>query len=285
MAILEAQGAAFAAFVDETVAYVAAALNESRRALYEALLLLVAGDPRVLHRFYRLQIDVWASRFRARLLAVLSDREGVAHQIVATHLIALIRRAENTGIPAALFAPGFADLRESKAHGPVVDRFVAQIAETAQREVAMSVLLGQTQAQIADRIAGPRVSAVAVYGPRAALIAKMEAARAYNDAALVGIKAVATLDLAGADPVLKRIDEYTDIRNHPFSRASNGRTADPDAAFRVPVADVAAAARSMGKSAKGVLWPVQGGDYVGVNLPAHFSERGRIVPWRGSWED
>jgi hypothetical protein len=111
----------------------------------------------------------------------------------------------------------------------------------------------------------------------------METSRAYNDAHLEGILELDQSDPRPDDPLLKKIDEFFDQRNHPFSRAANERVALPQDPFVVPVAEVDAAARAMRRPSSGVLWARVDGNYVGQNLPAHFNERGRIIPWRASW--
>jgi hypothetical protein len=124
----------------------------------------------------------------------------------------------------------------------------------------------------------------------------MELNRAYNDAHLSSIRGARKVldDPDDPDPLMKKASEYTDLRNHAISRVLHGQVVGPDELFHAPRALVEAehqaiqAARRQKKlpvrRLSGIVWQLQGADYVGLNYPAHFWERGRIVGWRRSWE-
>lgn len=163
-------------------------------------------------------------------------------------------------------------------HEHSIKSYGTAVADALQRDIVRATAMGEgvdaMEKRLRKTLLGSRLES------RAWLIARMELSRAYNDTELAGIEE-ADETLPGG--MLKKIHEAKDGRNHPFSRASNGITAKADQPFRVPVAAVRAAGIAMKKGVGGILWDQKGGNYVGMNLPAHFGERGRIVPWRESW--
>lgn len=170
-------------------------------------------------------------------------------------------------------------------HEHSIRRYGAQLVENIQRELVLGQTAGMTIRQVTNRIAATDTSVFSGMRYRAELIARMELNRGYNDQHQVSLEAAeAQLDTPGtADPLMKRIDEYFDKRNHPFSRVAHGTTAAVKAEFHVSVAEVDAEGAKLGKGSGGVVWRQVGGDYVGFNMPAHFNERGRQVPYRASW--
>jgi hypothetical protein len=181
---------------------------------------------------------------------------------------------------AALAQPGGLLL-----HRASLRRYGAGLIEETQRQLAVGLARGQTWRQITDRLAGPQ-GVLAEQRARAALIVQMEMARAYNASHQTSlVQAAAVLDAPGiADPLLAKATEYFDNRNHPFSRALDGRLRPVDGVWEVPLADVRLwADRLKKKAGGGILWAQQGGKYVGNTYPAHYGDRGRQVPWRASW--
>lgn len=149
------------------------------------------------------------------------------------------------------------------------DRIAAVTADELRHA---SVVMGEGDAlEIARRLAGRTQTAITVRRTnRTDTIVRTEIMRTYNEGQVKAAK-------SANRPTMKRIDEVFDRRNHPFSRAAHGTRAELDAPFRVPAAEVRSHAQGMGKSSTGVFWPLKGGFYVGANLPAHYSDRGRIV--------
>jgi hypothetical protein len=157
-----------------------------------------------------------------------------------------------------------------------IQRYGSAVVSALQRDLVQSTAMGEGVDTLERRLR----RTLKGQEHRAWLIARMELSRAYNDAEVAGIME-ADQTLPGG--MLKKIHETRDRRNHPFSRASHGATAKAQAAFKIPVADVLSAVAAMGKGSGGILWQRRGANYVGMNLPAHFGERGRIVPWRKEW--
>lgn len=275
-----------------TVALVLQAYADARRLLLEQLLAVDPGvTPYTHQRLLVLQAQVMQgiADMRDRMGQAMSEGERAAHDAAMTHTTAVIRAQE----------PGFIDAgnqielqiverltaeRGLALHQYSLDRYGADVVAAVQRRLSAGVVAGESPRELAEAIAGAAPDTpIAQAKQRAELITRMELNRAYNDAHRQSIEEHAAADPRPGDPMLKRIDEHFDNRNHPFSRAAHHVTAPPSEPFRVPVADVQAAAAVMGKRVSGIVWERQGADYVGMNLPAHFNDRGRIVPWRESW--
>lgn len=85
----------------------------------------------------------------------------------------------------------------------------------------------------------------------------------------------------------KRIVERMDVkRNHPISRVINNQVKLAHEPFKVRVADVRAELGKLNPPRKlsqksldrSIFWQKQGEFYIGQNLPAHYRERGIVVP-------
>jgi hypothetical protein len=225
---------------------------------------------------------------QARLGRELEGAELAAHTKSMRHLLKLVRAAEPRfrdagGAIEVGIVKRLATRRAQHLHRKAVRRYGADVVAEIHRALAAGVAAGLTQPELAARVAAAGGSVLAQHRGRAELIARMETARAYNDGVLDGIREIDEADRRPDDPLLKRIDEFFDLRNHPFSRAAHGKTAAPGEPFRVAIAEVKAAAETMKRGVGGVVWRKVGANYVGDNLPAHFGERGRIVAWRASW--
>jgi hypothetical protein len=290
--LLERQGRELDRLADAQVRAVLAGYEDARRALLETLQNTPLSTSERAHRtrIALAQVEAGVGILRARMGQEMSRADVAAQNLAMRHLLGMIRAQEphfidgGSGIEVAV--AGRLAAREGLAlHKYALDRYGAQVVENIQRALVSGVVQGMTDHELAKHIAGASGSVLAGMRSRAELIVRMEMSRAYNDAHLESIRAFAELADDPSDPVLKKIDEYFDSRNHPFSRAAHGTTALPGEPFRVPVAAVASAAQSIGKSSKGVLWSQEGGSYVGDNLPAHFHERGRIIAWRASWDE
>lgn len=170
--------------------------------------------------------------------------------------------------------------RDLAIHRFSIRTYGQAITDALQREIIQSTAMGEGVTALEKRLRSTLVGSK--LESRAWLIARMELSRAYNDATMVGITE-ANSSLPGG--MMKRIHDVTDIRNHPFSRATHGVVAKSGQPFKVPAAEVFAAGAAMGKGVGGILWPRKGAYFVGMNLPAHFGERGRIVPWREEWDE
>lgn len=289
--LLERQGRELDRLADAQVRAVLAGYEDARRALLEQLQNTPMASAESIHRtrVTLAQVEAGVGILRARMGQEMSRAEVAAQELAMRHLIGLIRAQEphffDSGPGIEVAVAGRLAARQGLAlHRFSVDRYGAQVVESIQRALVSGVVRGLTDHELAKLVAGASGSVLAGMRGRAELIVRMELSRAYNDAHLESIRAFAQLaEDDGSDPVLKKIDEYFDNRNHPFSRAAHGVTALPGEPFRVTVAAVSSAAQALGKSSKGVLWAQEGGSYVGDNLPGHFNERGRIIAWRASW--
>lgn len=166
-------------------------------------------------------------------------------------------------------------------------RYTADIISAIQRELAVGLATGRSVAEVAQRVTGAAGSTLAGVRGRGELIVRMETMRAFDAGHQAAMEeAEALLDIEDDDdPLLARADEYIDARNHPFSRALDGKTRRVKESWEVPLADVLAAAEAMGVTPTGILWPLVGSNYIGNQYPAHFHDRGRQVAWRASWAD
>lgn len=289
--LLEQQADELAALEQSHVAAVLAAYEDARRALHERLRVLTPGaTPETEHRLRVMlaQAEHGVVELKQRLGVVLAGAEATSHRKAMRHLLKLVKTAEPTftdsgGLVELAIVKRLAERQGLALHSFSVDRYGAQVVDAIQRELVSGVVQGMTTAELADRVAAAGGSVLSGLRGRAELIARMETSRAYNDAHLESIRELDTQDPRPDDPLLKKLDEFIDHRNHPFSRAAHERTARPLDPFVVPVAEVQAEAKAMRRPPGGILWQRVGGDYVGQNLPAHFNERGRIIAWRESW--
>lgn len=210
------------------------------------------------------------------------------------HLFDLVERAEPDfrGVGGSIRMDAL--LRISQPRGLLLHRFSLQrygadVVSRMQGHLVQGVAQRLTYVQMRERLVGKEFSAAAEMRPRAELIVRNEMSSAYNGTYTDEVGSLAKrLDVEGDDdPLLLRIDEHLDARSHPISWLLDGKARKPDGPpFRVSVAAVRAKAATLKrKRAGGVLWRVEGGDYVGETLPAHHWERGRVHAWRKSWDE
>lgn len=287
-------GAELARLTDDQARDVLRAYEDARRQLREQLEQLVADGKaeRFTAQHLRVtlaQTEQGISALERRLGNKVDDAVREQRRSALRHLVEVLREQE----PEFLDAGGGLEPRlvgrlartdGLLLHRHSIRRYGAELVERIQRELVLSQASGRTLRQTVDAITAREGSVIAGGRARVELIVRMETARAYDQAQMESMEEAAELDDPGdPDPLLKKIDEFIDARNHPFSRAADGAVADLDEDWRVPAAEVEAAAAAMKKSSKGVLWRREGSDYVGSTLPAHFFDRARRVPWRRSW--
>lgn len=166
-------------------------------------------------------------------------------------------------------------------HRHSVERYGLETIDNVQRRLAVGLGRNQRLGDIVDSVAG----VIDAGRPRAELISRMELNSAFNANHQASVEEASDVldDPDEPDPLLKRIDEFFDARNHPFSRAADEVVARPREPFRVSAAKVAEHAAAMGKRVGGITWPLVGGFYEGMHHPAHFWDRGRQTAWRASW--
>lgn len=232
-------------------------------------------------------IDPMLRRLRSDLAAVLAPADQEARSLALVHFVALL----------GLSPLPFLAVADDAAWSLELDSFVAQLGALLSALVQRGASQGWPLIVILRNMAGPEGSGVAANRARLGQLAHLQRVAAYSDAVRRAAKATndaeeaarqrqAMQDGAPVPPkptkprVKIQIVEVLDSRNHPFSRVANGMVADVDEDFRVPVADVAAMARAMGKRPGAVFWRTFRGAYVGRTLPAHYGDRGRLAPIR-----
>jgi hypothetical protein len=142
---------------------------------------------------------------------------------------------------------------------------------TVSAIAALSLWLTATTGQ---RLTSRQLADALTTGPRSAMLALAPRWRQHADLFIS----------RSANALLKRDVEVFDLkRNHPISRVLDGQTIPVQASFRAPVAQVEAWAARLRKPSGGIFWREVGGAYVGPTLPAHFGERGVVVPWLPKW--
>ena len=160
---------------------------------------------------------------------------------------------------------------------------VARIAKIMdnEKELIRSLLFtkvgvkGENPRQVAQKLAGPNSSFAGRFG-HVENILRTETSTVYNANSLDAIKGA---NKEHGLALNKRIVETIDAeRNHPISQVLNGQVQTVDGPFRASVAAVAAKAAVFHKSVSGIFWPIKGGFYEGERLPAHYRERGIVVP-------
>lgn len=183
-------------------------------------------------------------------------------------------------------------------HRHSLDRYTRDTIQQVQKRLSVSLAKGEGLREAIEEVAGVD-GVVERYGRhRAELIARMETSRSYNEAHLEGVQDAARMldDDGTPDPMMKRIVEIRDHRNHPASRIAHGLTARVDEPFRLPVAPVEREAIRMYRErhptttkttveVTGIVWRLQGDHWVGQVPPIHFNDRSRVLPWRESWAD
>lgn len=279
--LLDRQSDALDLLVDREEAAFLRAYRGASRELVAQLAVAASDVSRQSLRVRLAQLRSGAQQLEDRMGLHLDDGVRKASESALADLLAVIRRAEPIlGEVGGLVEVG-ALRRLSRSRGLALHRFSLETYGKAlvgqmQRDLVRSTALGETVDQMERRLKRTLVGKES----RAQLIVRMELSRTYNDAALESIREAAA-QLPGG--MMKRIHETKDRRNHPFSRAAHGTMAMAGEVFKVPSAAVAAAGAAIGKSTGGILWDRKGANFVGMNLPAHFGERGRVVPFRKAW--
>lgn len=135
---------------------------------------------------------------------------------------------------------------------------------------------GQNPAKVAKMLAGKDSQFAKKYGVLENIF-RTEVSNIYNAQSVEGIKAINNkYDLVLNKRIVETIDPK---RNHPISLLLNGMVQKADGQFKVKVSAVQAKAKAIKRGrGGGVLWPIQDGYYVGDRLPAHYRERGVMVP-------
>lgn len=291
--ILDRQAETLARLQDQEARRFLRGLQDARRELAEQLGALASARRGETFTGQHLrvalaQVEAGIGQLQRRLDGVLSLNLQAQRERALEDLLGTLAAAEPDFRDAgrAIELAALARLSEDRAlalHRHSLSRYGAQLIEEAQRQLVLGVTRAATWHEVTRRIAGARGSVLAGMAHRAGLIVRMEMNRTYNAAAQTSLlEAAETLERLGApDPLMRRADESLDTRTHPLSQVLHGQVTGLRQPWRVSVAAVQAHADQARVS--GVLWPVEGGNYIGHSYPAHFNERGRQVPWRASW--
>lgn len=303
--LLDQQGADLGALEDREVAAFLRAFEDARRELREKLarVLIDKPDQRFTAQHLRMmlaQAEAGIRDLRRRLQEQLDESTQRASAKALSDLIGVVKVAEpefrDTGNRIEHEAMRRIGQNEGLLlHRHSLERYGAELVGAVQREMMVGLVSGETYNQLRDRITNVDGSPFAEMRGRAELIVRMEMGSAYNRSHQASIETAAELldDPDDPDPMLKKADETRDARNHALSRVLDGMTVAPKDLFRVPRARVVAEhaklqaerqARGLPvRQLGGITWPLLGDEYVGMHHPAHFADRGRIVPWRLSW--
>jgi len=292
--LLERQAVELSQLTDREVAAVLRALEDGRRELAERLRSLPASNG---YSTYQLRVALLTTeegikQIRARMGVILDEAVSRAQQRAAEDLVAVLEQAEPDfrGAAPGLEVPVLQRLAAEQGlllHRHSLDRYSAEMLTRLQASLVQSRVQRMTWNQAIDRIMAREGGVLAGGRARAELIVRMEHMRTYDAAHQADLERAAELldEPDDDDPLLARADEYADNRNHPLSRALDGRTRPVRGVWRVPVAEVQAWAKKLKRPLSGILWQRQGDAYVGSTYPAHYNDRGRQTPWRASWAD
>lgn len=297
--MLERQQADFASLDDASARRMLRALEDARRELADRIRAMEgSGADKATpwtaqqRRVMLAQIEAAAQQIEDRLDEALGASMRAAREQAVKDLIDIIKANEpefhdtgqrlNVQVLRNLDDPGRLLLAKHSTR-----RYTADLIGEMQRQLVLGMAQGENIRQLTTRLAGAGDSVFAGKRWRAELIVRMELNAAYNEHHLDALKsAAAVLDEPGrADPLLRRADEFLDRRSHPISWALNGQVVKLDEPWKVKASDVQAWAERVKKRGTGIVWPLQGTEYVGHNYPAHFWERGRQVAFRASWEE
>ena len=270
------------------------ALDDARRDLRERLervLVLGRGDNYTAQSvgMALAQAEAGAMQLRARLGEALDTAQAANGQRALDDLVAVLSRRDaafrdaGPGLETQLLRR-ITEENGLLLHKYSIDRYGSQLVERIQQRLAAGIAAGETASVIIDRVVSANASVFAGMRHRAELIVRMELNRGYNDSHAAALQETSdTIDEPGTDdPLMRQADEFLDKRTHPISVAVDGKVTKIREPWRVPVAEVEAAARRIGKAAGGIVVPRIGSEYVGV-YPMHLGERGRQVSVRLSW--
>lgn len=227
-------------------------------------------------------VDAYARRYASEQ----ADARSAVRALVSAQAIEIVGAFEPPEVAAAVAdALTGADSQDDPATALFVARFWRSVGDDVEGAAASSAVQRMPWALFVRRAAAPDGSAVSRTRGRAQVVADMEARRAAAQQAGDAVRRTArSVPNADTDPVLRRIVEIIDKHNHPISRVLDGQAQPIGAPFRAPVEDVFIQSRLLRKGVGGIVWTRLGGAFIGESLPAHYADRGRIVPFRKSWE-
>lgn len=264
-------------YTDKRTADFLKLLERARKDLYEAI---GGPDSYTSQRLLKIiaQVDEIGLQLQADLLKQDNTAEPLA-KMVQSHLQASIPAV--SGVEVSI---GF-DILNTEVLRKFSENELVHIADifSSQKQQIKSILFsqvgvrGRNPQQVARELAGKEGAFAGKYG-HIETILRTETSTVYNAQSVQGIQYANEeykLDLK------KRVVETLDAkRNHPISVVLNNQVQEVGKKFRVKVSDVQAAAARMkkGKGTSGIFWPIVDGYFEGERLPAHYRERGIMVP-------
>ena len=295
--LLERQGEELAKLQDQQARKVLVLAEQARQELRARLAAMVAtgrdqATPYTAQhmRVVLAQSEHVVTTLRQRLDAELYAAKSATARASVRDLLHVIRANERefTDVGNRIEIEAVARLSQQDGlllHRYSLDRYGAELIGKIQQQLSISLFTGDGIPQMTKRIAGTS-GVFARQAHRAELIARMEMNRAYSDGHQAALETAAVeLDpLLPGDPMMRQANEFMDTRNHPISPVIDGLVTGINQPWLVPVAEVFAAAQRLKKATGGVLWPDVGGFYVVGGYQVHFGERGRMVPYRASWD-
>lgn len=243
------------------------------------------------------QIQFGLVKMREKIGRTIIDATQAQGEQSIQHMIEVLSRAEQqfTGAASAIQISSMQRLAKVQGlllHAHSLDRYTLQTVEEIQRELLVGMARKESYRDLRRRLFGVHnrnayESMWLAREPRLKLIVQMERAKASDEVHRAGLgEASKILDPEPTDdPLMARADEFRDKRNHPLSRALDGRLRLLSEDWVVPRAEVAlwAAVTKHGGSPSSIMWPLVGVSYRGRTYPAHYGDRGRQTAWRQSW--
>jgi len=222
------------------------------------------------------QINIIRSDLKRRVSSVGSSAEPLAQMVQRQHEAA-IKQITGRSLSVAfnqldvqtlaLFSLNELD----KVTSVVVPDKLQQIRSALFSRVGVQ---GLNPAQVARQIAGtPQFEGAFA---RVENILRTESSTVYNARSVQSLQqANEQYDLGLNKQIIETIDAS---RNHPISQVLNLQVRQVSDPFQARVSAVDAVAKKIKRSGGGVFWQVVNGVYTGQRLPAHYRERGVVVP-------
>lgn len=289
--IVQAQEAELRAFADKRASRFIAYIEQARKdilAEIQDLADTTTGDQPVSRtRLVRLlgRLDEIKKEASQNILSVGPSDEYIA-KLTKAHMEANLLEVAGKAITLTLddINPRLLSLfaqNELEKVASMTEQQISVIKSALIRDVGAK---GLNPRAIAKNLAGNESGLfTGMYG-RLQTIVRTESATVYNEQIVESIKVSIS---QGAELRMKISEHPDDSRNHPISQVINNQVREVGEPFRAKVSDVKRAATRLAAASKrkpskslgrSIFWPEINGYYVGRNLPAHYNERGRIVP-------
>lgn len=219
-------------------------------------------------------------RLLGRLRSDFSANERATQELTFKHFLDTMAREGNNFYLEPRLRAELYRLQQDGLYDLALRKLVTDLDARVSRELVSALGHGVKQEAAARKASA---AAQQMAEQRVETVSRTEMSYSYNSAYQRALEVASETEDETKDPLMKRIEEYFDAKNHPFSRVAHGTIAPVNKPFSVSVASVSAMGGLMRKSSGGVFWPQTGANYQGMFLPAHYNDRGRIVAHRRSW--